>query len=120
MKIQALSQINGKVKQYSTPYIDEAVRDSQIRWDKHKDNKNVRSLLIIQKNNSRKFNCSSTSTASGKNVSATVNEQLESNILTFLWKVIVWITVFNCSPIYFTMWLYYKNRRIHVYINEII
>ena len=31
MKIQALSQINGKVKQYSTPYIDEAVRDPQIR-----------------------------------------------------------------------------------------
>ena len=120
MKIQALSQINGKVKQYSTPYIDEAVRDPQIRWDKHKDNKNVRSLLITQKNNSRKFNWSSTSTASRKKVSATVNEQLESNMLTFLWKVIVWITVFNCSPIYFTMWLYYKNLRIHVYINEII
>ena len=30
MTIQALFPINGKVKQYNTPYIDEAVRDSQI------------------------------------------------------------------------------------------
>ena len=30
MKIQALFPINGKVEQYNTSYIDEAVRDSQI------------------------------------------------------------------------------------------
>ena len=51
MKIQVLFPIsgNGKVKQYSTPYIDETVRDFLIIWDKYEDNKNIQSLVIIKK-----------------------------------------------------------------------
>ena len=39
--------------------------------------------MIIKINNSRKFNWSSASTPSRKKVSATLDQQLESNILTY-------------------------------------